>query len=82
MTATTDRITARAMAETEITNNSQDMNREIRTTQTGMTITKIEIGTTIIKIETGSTTEGHRTNINTTETNTKLKSSLNSQIKM
>ena len=44
MTATTDRTTTKTMAETEITNNNQDMNREIRTTQTGMTITKIEIG--------------------------------------
>ena len=34
------------------------MNREIRTTKTGMTITKIE---------TGSTTEGDQTNINTIE---------------
>ena len=81
MTATTDRTTAETMAETEITNNNLDMNREIRTTQTGMTITKIEIGMTIIKIETGLTTEGDQTNINTTETNTKLKSSSNSQIK-
>ena len=72
MMATTERTTAETMAETEITNNNQDMNREIRTTQTGMTITKIE---------TGSTTEGDQTNINTTETNTKLKSSLNSQTK-
>ena len=46
-----------------------------------MTITKIEIGTIIIRIETGLTTEGDQTNINTTETNTKLKSSSNSQIK-
>ena len=61
------------MAETEITNNNKDTNREIRTTQTGMTITKIE---------TGLTTEGDQTNINTTETNTKPKSSLNSQTKM
>ena len=73
MTATTDTITAETMAETEITNNNQDTNREIRTTQTGMTITKIEIGTTIIKIEIGSTTEGDQTNISITETNTKLK---------
>ena len=64
MTATTDRITAETMAETEITNNNQDTNREIRTTQTGMTITKIEIGTTIIKIETGLTTEGDQTKFN------------------
>ena len=73
MTATIGRTTAEMMAETEITNNNQDTNREIRTTQTGMTITKIE---------TGLTTEGDQTNINTTETNTKPKSSSNSQTKM
>ena len=73
MMATIGRTTAEMMAETEITNNNQDTNREIRTTQTGMTITKIE---------TGSTTEGDQTNINTTETNTKPKSSSNSQTKM
>ena len=65
--------TAETTAETEITNNNKDTNREIRTTQTGMTITKIE---------TGSTTEGDQTNINTTENNTKPKSSSNSQTKM
>ena len=42
MTATTDRTTAETTTETEITNNNKDTNREIRTTQTGMTITKIE----------------------------------------
>ena len=78
MTATTDRTKAKTMAETEITNNNQDMNREIRT---GMTITKIEIGMTITKIDTGSTTEGDQTNTNTIETNTKLKSFSNSQTK-
>ena len=72
MTATTDRTTAETMAETGVFNNNQDMNREVRTTQTGMTITKIE---------TGSTTERDQTNINTTETNTKPKSSSNSQTK-
>ena len=81
MTATTDRATTETMAETEITNNNQGTNKKIRTTQTGMTITKIEIGMTIIRIETGSTTEGDQTNINTTGTNTKPKSSLNSQTK-
>ena len=70
--ATTDRTTAETAAEIEITNNNKDTNKEIRTTQTGMTITKIE---------TGSTTEGDQTNINTTETNTKHKSSSNSQTK-
>ena len=69
---TTDRTTAETVAEIEITNNNKNMNKEIRTTQTGMTITKIE---------TGLTTEGDQTNINTTETNTKPKSSSNSQTK-
>ena len=81
MTATTGRTTAETMAETEIINNNQDRNRETKITQTGMTITKIEIGTTITKTDTGSTTEGDQTNTNTTETNTKLKSSSNSQTK-
>ena len=81
MTTTTDRTTTQTMAETEITSNNQGTNREIRTTQTGMTITKIEIGMTIIRIETGLITEGDQTNINTTGTNTKPKSSLNSQTK-
>ena len=36
---------------------------------------------TITKIETGSTTEEDQTNTDTTGTNTKLKSSLNSQTK-
>ena len=58
MTATTGRSTAETMAETEITNNNQDTNRETKTTQTGMTIIKIEMGTTITKTDTGSTTEG------------------------
>ena len=82
MTATTGRTTAETMAGTEITNSNQDTNRETKTTQTGMTIIKIEIGTTITKTDTGLTTEGDQTNINTTETNTKLKSSSNSQTKM
>ena len=69
--ATTDRTTTNTMVETEINSNNQGMNREIRTTQTGMTITKIEICMTIIRIETGSTTEGDQTNINTTGINTK-----------
>ena len=67
------------MAGTEIISNNHDTNRETKTTQTGMTIIKIEIGTKTTK--TGSTTEGDQTNINTTETNTKLKSSSNSQTK-
>ena len=44
MTATTDRTTAKTTTETEITNNNKDTKREIRTTQTGMAITKIETG--------------------------------------
>ena len=81
MTGTTDRTTTETMAETEFTSNNQGTNREIRTTQTGMTITKIETGMTTTKIETGSTTEEDQTNTNTTGTNTKLKSSLISQTK-
>ena len=46
-----------------------------------MTITKIEIGTKTTKTDTGSTKEGDQTSINTTETNTKLKLSSNSQTK-
>ena len=80
-TATADRTTAETMAGTEITNNIQDTNRETKTTQTGMTIIKIDIGMTT-KTDTGSTTEGDQTNTNTTGTNTKLKSSLNSRTKM
>ena len=72
MMGTTARTTTETMAETEVTSNNQGTNREIRTTQTGMTITKTE---------TGLTTEEDQTNINTTGTNTKLKSSLNSQTK-
>ena len=72
MMGTTDRTTTETMAETEVTSNNRGTNREIRTTQTGMTITKIE---------TGLTTEEDQTNTNTTGTNTKLKSSLNSQTK-
>ena len=81
-TTTTGRTTAETTAGTEITNNIQDMNREIKTTQTGMTIIRIEIGMTRTKTDTGSTAEGDQTNTNTTGTNTKLRSSSNSQIKM
>ena len=72
MMDTTDRTTTKIMAETEVTSNNRGTNRETRTTKTGMTI---------IKIETGSTTEEDQANTNTTGTNTKLKSSLNSQTK-
>ena len=34
---TTDRTTTKTMAETEVTSNNRGTNREIRTTQTGMT---------------------------------------------
>ena len=68
MTRTTEKDTTGTTIETEDTNTTQDMNRETITTRTGMTI---------IKIETGLTTEGDLTNINTTETNQKHKSSLN-----
>ena len=81
MMGTTDRTTTETVVETEATSNNQGTNREIRTTQTGMTTAKIEISMTIIMIETGSTTEEDQTNTNTTGTNTKCKSSLNSQTK-
>ena len=66
----TDKGITGTTIETEDTNTTQDTNRETKTTKTGM-IT--------IKIETGLTTEGDQTNTNTTETNQKHKSSLNSQ---
>ena len=72
MTGTTDRTTTETTVQTEVTGSNQGMNREIRTTQTGMTITKIE---------TGLIPEEDQTNTNTAGTNTKLKSSLNSQTK-
>ena len=81
MTATTGRTTAEIMAGTETTNNNQDTNRKTKTTQTGMTITKIEIGTKTTKTDTGLTTEGDQTSTNTTETNTKPRLSSNSQTK-
>ena len=46
MTGTTDRTTTETRAETEVTSNNRGTNREIRTTQTGMTMTKIETGST------------------------------------
>ena len=67
-----DKASAETTAETEDTNNNLDMNREARTTRTGMTTIKIEIGLT---------TEEDQTNINTTEMNTKHRSFSNSQIK-
>ena len=67
-----DKASTETIAETEDTNNNRDTNREIRTTRTGMATTKIEMGLT---------TEEDQTNINTTEANTKHRSSLNSEIK-
>ena len=67
MIHTTDKDTTATTIETEDTNTTQDTNREAITTRTGMII---------IKIGTGLTTEGNLTNINTTETNQKHKSSL------
>ena len=68
MIHTTDKDITGITIETEDTNTTQDMNREAITTRTGMII---------IKIETSLTTEGDLRNINTTETNQKHKSSLN-----
>ena len=70
MTHTTDRNTTETTIETEDTNTIQDMNREAKTTKTGM-IT--------IKIETGLTTEEDQTNTSITGTNLKHKSSSNFQ---
>ena len=81
MTATIGRTTAETTTGTETISNNQDMNRETKATQTGMTIIKTEIGTKTTKPDTGSTTEGDQTSINTTETNIKLKLSSNSQTK-
>ena len=72
-THTTDRATTKTTIETEDTNKIQDMTKETRTTKTGM-IT--------IKTETGLTTGDDQTDTNTTETNQKLKSYLNTQIKI
>ena len=68
MIHTTDKDTTGTTIETEDINTTKDMNRETKTTRTGMII---------IKIETGLTTGEDLTNINTTETNQKYKSSLN-----
>ena len=73
MTHTTDKDTTGTTIEIGDTNITQDINRETKTTKTGM-IT--------IKIETGSTTEGDQTNINITETNQRHKSSLNIQTRI
>ena len=70
MTHTTDRDTTETTIETGDTNTTQDMNREAKTTKTGM-IT--------IKIETGLTTKEDQTNTSITGTNPKHKSSSNSQ---
>ena len=58
------------VGDTSTTNTTLDMNRETKTTKTGV-IT--------IKIETGLTTGGDQTNTNITGTNQRHKSSLNSQ---
>ena len=73
MIHTTDKVTIGITTETGDTNTTQDMNKEVTTTRTGMKI---------IKIETGLTTEGNLTNTNTTETNQKHKSSWNTPIKI
>ena len=72
MTHTVDKASTETTVETEDTNNNRNTNREIRTTRTGMTTTKIE---------TGLTTEEDQININTTEASTKHRSSSNFQIK-
>ena len=67
-----DKASTETTAGIEGTNNNRDMNREIKTTRTGMRI---------IKIETGLTTGEDRTNINIIETSIKHRSSSNSQTK-
>ena len=69
-TCTTDKATTETTIGAEATNPTRDMNRETKTTKTGMITIKIEIG---------STTEGDRPNTNTTEINTKHKSSSSSR---
>ena len=69
-THTTDRDTTETPIEIGDTNTTQDMNREAKTSKTGM-IT--------IKIETGLTTEEDPTNTSITGTNPKHKSFSNSQ---
>ena len=59
-TTKTDKVSTGTTIETEDTNRTHDMIREIMTFRTGMTI---------IKIETGLTTEDDQPNTNTTETN-------------
>ena len=68
-THTTDKATTETTTGREATNKTKDMNRETKTTKTGMITIKIEIGLT---------TEGDRTNTNTTEINTKHRSSSSS----
>ena len=72
-TPTADKATTETTTGTEATSRTRDTSKEIRTTKTGMITTKIEIGLT---------TEGDQTNTNTTETNTRHKSSLNSQTRI
>ena len=66
MIHTVEKATMGTTIETEVTNTTRDTNRETKTTRTGMITTKIEKGLT---------TEGERTSTNTTEINTKHKSS-------
>ena len=72
-THTTDRDSTGTTTETEDTNITKDMIREIKTIKTGMTT---------IKIDRGLTTEEDQTNTNTTETNRRHKSYLNTQNKI
>ena len=47
MIHTTDKATTETTAETGVTNNNRDMNKETKITKTGMTTIKIETGSTI-----------------------------------
>ena len=73
MTLTADRATTETTIETGDTNIVQDMTKETRATKTGM-IT--------IRIETGLITEDDQSNISTTETSQKHKSSFNTRIRI
>ena len=73
-TPTADKATTEMTTTgTEATSRTRDMSKEIRTTKTGMITTKIEIGLT---------TEEDQTNTNTTEINTRHKSSSNYQTRI
>ena len=72
-TPTANKVTTETTTGIEATSRTRDMSKETQTTKTGMITTKIEIGLT---------TEEEQTNTNTTEINTRHKSSSNSQTRI